>query len=306
MKAAIDIGTNTTLLLVAEEEGTSIKVLREEQRIPRLGKGVDQSRMLQDESIRRVKDALMEYKEIVGTEYPGVDQIRVTATSAVRDAGNGKEFIQGVKEELGLDIQLLSGDEEAISTFRGALSTIPTKENQSYFVLDIGGGSTEVALGTPNSLKNYYSFDIGCVRFRERFLTSDPPTSTQIEACRKEILTLFSERDFKVPKNVEAVGVAGTATSLAAIDLNLTDYSAEQVNGHLVNRLKLSEFIKTFSSSTYEQLLKLNPVVLKGREDLLLTGLLILESFLQHHKLEHITVSTGGIRHGVLLMDKKA
>lgn len=305
MKAAIDIGTNTVLLLIADVSDDGIKIIHEEQRIPRLGKGVDNSKLLHSKSITRVLDCIKEYQSIIEKEYSRVDEVIVTATSAVRDAQNRDEFIQLVKEETGFNVQLLSGDEEAQCTFEGALSVLPIEENASVFVLDIGGGSTEVALGTKNGVSDFHSFDMGCVRYKERFLIHNPPYSEEIFECRDEIKRLFNKKKFKVSKNVEAIGVAGTATSLAAIDLQLDEYESKALNGHIISREKLSKSIEIFSLHTYDQLLELSPVLMKGREDIFLTGLLILEGFMKFYNLDEIKVSTGGIRHGALLMNKK-
>lgn len=302
MKATIDIGTNTVLLLVAELKDGKITEIHQEQRIPRLGKGVDNSKMLNLESMNRVIASLKEYKAIIEKDFSEVDELIVTATSAVRDARNRDSFIQKVKEETGLEIRLLSGDEEAKCTFNGAISVLNAKEKDTFFVLDIGGGSTELALGTNTGVSEYHSFDMGSVRFKERFLIHNPPYSEEIFECRDEIKRLLSKRKFKLPKNVIALGVAGTATSLAAIDLQMDEFNAEQLNGHLINREKLTKSIDIFSLHTYDQLLELSPVLLKGREDIFLTGLLILEGFMSFYGLEEIKVSTGGVRHGALLL----
>ncbi len=305
MKAAIDIGTNTVLLLIAEITEKGLNVVHEEQRVPRLGKGVDSSKILHSDSIERVLVSIKEYKAIIESDYPQVDEVVVTATSAVRDAQNRKEFIEQVKTETGYDIRLLSGDEEAKCTFEGALSVVDVPHKTSAFVLDIGGGSTEVALGTTKGVSKHHSSDMGSVRFKERFLLQNPPYSEEIFQCRDEIRRLFNTKKFKVPRNVEAIGVAGTATSLAAIDLQIDEHETERLNGHIINRQKLSKSIEIFSLHTYDQLLELSPVLLKGREDIFLTGLLILEGFMKFYNLEQIKVSTGGIRHGALLLHKK-
>lgn len=305
MKAAIDIGTNTVLLLIADSSEGKINVIHEEQRIPRLGKGVDNSKLLHSESVTRVLSSIKEYKSIIEGNYPEVKEVVVTATSAVRDAENRDGFIRLVKGETGFDVQLLSGDDEAQYTFEGALSVLNIEDEASVFVLDIGGGSTEVALGTKKGVLDYHSFDMGSVRYKERFLIHNPPYSEEIFECRDEINHLFNKKKFKVPKNVEAIGVAGTATSLAAIDLQLDRYEKEALNGHIINREKLSKSIEIFSLHTYDQLLELSPTLLKGRADIFLTGLLILEGFMKFYNLEEIKVSTGGIRHGALLINKK-
>lgn len=301
MKAAIDIGTNTVLLLIADKQEGYINVIHEEQRIPRLGQGVDESKILHQDSIDRVFAALSEYKQIIDKHYPEVDEVLVTATSAVRDAKNRDAFLGLINTELGFKVNLLSGDEEARCTFLGALSTIPLEEDKPAFVLDIGGGSTEIALGSKKGIERYHSFDMGSVRFKERFLVSDPPSQESIIACRKEIQRLYSSQVFQTPQEITGVAVAGTATTLAAIDLEMKEYDANVLNGYTLDNDTLSKHISTFSAHTYEKLLDQNPVFLKGREDIFLAGLLILEGFMSFYKIDQIKVSTGGIRHGVVL-----
>ncbi len=305
MKAAIDIGTNTVLLLVADYSEGRINIIHEEQRIPRLGKGVDSSKQLHPDGIARVLNCIKEYKSIIDKDFPEIDEVVITATSAVRDAQNRNEFIQQVKDETGLNVQLLSGDEEAQYTFEGAISVLDLEDKAPLFVLDIGGGSTELAFGTKNGISKYHSFDMGSVRYKERFLLHNPPYNEEIFECRDEIRLLLTKNKFKVPKTVQAIGVAGTVTSLAAIDLQLDEYKNETLNGHIINREKLSKSIEIFSLHTYDQLLELSPVLLKGREDIFLTGLLILEGFMKFYNLDEIKVSTGGLRHGALLLNKK-
>ncbi|MFV1885035.1 MAG: Ppx/GppA family phosphatase [Balneola sp.] len=304
MKAAIDIGTNTALLLIAEITDGGVQVLREEQRIPRLGQGVDESKMLHPDSMNRVLQNLKEYKTIV-QEYPAVKQVVVTATSAVRDAGNREHFISKIKEETGFEVRLLSGDEEAQYTFQGALTEVTISEGHSAFVLDIGGGSTELAYGSTDSLSQYHSFDMGSVRFKERFLTNNPPKPDEIEACKNEINRLLNRKKFEIHPNATAIGVAGTATSLAAIILNLKEYDMSLINGFAITLAALSEVVIFLSSKTYDEILRVCPKILKGREDILLPGLLIMESFMKFYELEEIKVSTGGIRHGAILLSEK-
>ena len=304
MKAAIDIGTNTVLLLIAEVADGHINVIEEQQRLPRLGKGVDEDRVLHYENMQRVFQVLKEYETIIST-YPEVDETIVTATSAVRDAQNRKDFLDQIKKDLGFEVRLLSGLEEAQWTYTGALSVLDDDDARDFMVLDIGGGSTEVAFGTRNAVKNFFSFDMGCVRFRERFLTHNPPFQEEIFQCREEIEYLFSTKRFRLPKKLRAVGVAGTATSLAAIDLQLDEFENDRLNGHVIQKDKLSKSIDIFSLHTYDQLLELSPKLLAGREDIFLAGLLILEGFMKHYNVDEVVVSTGGIRHGAILQSKK-
>lgn len=305
MKAAIDIGTNTVLLLIAEEQEGGLNIIHEEQRMPRLGKGVDADKTLSPESMERVIGSLKEYKNILDSNYKDLLEVIVTATSAVRDASNKDDFLKLVKNETGFDVKLLSGEEEAEYTYKGALTVFEKEAEGDVFVLDIGGGSTEIALGRNGELLDSHSFDMGCVRFTERFLHKDPPFQEQLQECRAAVENMLDSKKFKPKRNVQAVGVAGTLTSLAAIDLQIDEYDPEHMNGHLIVSEKLRKGIEIFSMHTNEQLLELSPKVLKGREDIFLAGLLILEGFLNYFDLDEIRVSTGGIRHGALLLEAK-
>lgn len=305
MRAAIDIGSNTVLLLIAEVKDNHVHVIHEEQRIPRLGQGVDENRMLNEDSMNRVIDVLKDYKGIIERDFPETKDVVVTATSAVRDAQNRDEFLAHVLDEVSFDVRLLSGEEEAQWTFEGALSVMDVDEDQTFYVVDIGGGSTEVAMGKKGKVLDFHSFDMGCVRFKERFLKQNPPFQEEIRKCIDEIKKLLSKKKFKAPKDIQAIGVAGTATSLAAIDLQLEALENDRLNGHVIKEAKLSKGIEIFSLHTYEQLLELSPNLLKGREDIFLAGLLILDGFMKFKQVDEIIVSTGGIRHGALLMTKK-
>lgn len=304
MKAAIDIGSNTTLLLVAEFDSNGLHVLREEQRMPRLGASVDESGLLSDASMEKAVATLREYREIIENEYPEVTEVIVTATSAVRDAVNRDDFIHSVKEATGYSIRLLSGEEEAQWTYAGAISTLTDLQDEVSVVIDIGGGSTELASGKQGNISEFKSLDMGCVRFKERYLFHDPPFQEEILECCSMIRTMFLKHKIKLPRKFKAIGVAGTATSLAAIDKQIDTYEPGRINGHIIDREKLNKSLDIFKHHTYEQLLKLSPSVLKGREDIFLTGMLILQGFLNAYEIDEIEISTGGIRHGALLLSE--
>lgn len=302
MKASIDIGTNTVLLLVAEVEGTSLTVLEEQQRVPRLGAGVDESRELSNEAMWRVVESLKEFQDIVHTKYSGINEIFVTATSAVRDANNRCDFIDFVKQQTGLEIQLLNGIEEAEYTFVGALSVLDSVESYKM-IIDIGGGSTEIAYGE-QQLQDCYSYDVGCVRFTERFLKDDPPTNQQVKRCRDEIKKVFTNYEFTNTDQTTLIGVAGTVTSLAFIDLELSGYNAELLSGHKISKERLKKYIQKFRGYTSTELEQRYSTVMKGRADIFFAGLLILDEFMDRYHFEELITSTGGIRHGTILVNR--
>lgn len=190
IRASIDIGTNTVLLLVVDVNNGIKKIILEEQRIPRLGKNVDTNKNLDDESIDRVLQALKEYKFLLEDRFAEYNlEPIVTATSAVRDASNRQNFMDRVFTETGWIVHLLSGDKEAQTTFNGALSVLDELEieNKETLVIDIGGGSTEFALGNVGVLENAQSLNMGSVRFTERFFKSLPPSENEIQKLTVQV-----------------------------------------------------------------------------------------------------------------------
>ncbi|MEC8140651.1 MAG: Ppx/GppA phosphatase family protein [Bacteroidota bacterium] len=300
-RASIDIGTNSVLLLIAEQTEKGLQVLEEAQRLPRLGSMVDSNRLLAKESMNKVLEALSEYVAIIqkyGNEV--LARTVVTATSAVRDAANKQEFLTLVKETVGFQVLILSGEEEAKYTYLGAISQTKV-ESDSIMIVDIGGGSTELAVGNSTNLLRGISINMGSVRFNERFLLHNPPYQREIGECRRSIEALLRATQLHFPSNIQVVAVSGTATSLAAIDQQLYPYRSSGINNYRLNNDKLATFIRLFSIHTFEYLLDLHPEVMKGRVDVFLAGLLILEGVLRYARAEEFIVSNGGIRHGILL-----
>ncbi|MDZ7680407.1 MAG: Ppx/GppA phosphatase family protein [Fodinibius sp.] len=301
IKASIDIGTNTVLLLVAEVGRNSLQVLREEQRIPRLGQGVDDSGQLSDAAMQRVIAAVKEYQSLMDSQFDADIPLRLTATSAVRDAQNRQQFSDRIKEETGFDLEIVSGMEEAQLTFAGAKSMVRDQPDTQDVIIDIGGGSTEVAIGEGAQIFDRYSFDMGCVRYTERFLAHDPPTSDELRRCCSAIREMLQTYKFKLAKQVRLIGVAGTVTSLAYIDLGLTEYNSELLSGHHLTAEVISAHIEAIQQQTARELQAEHPVVMEGRADIFLAGLLILREFMTFYDFDHLVTSTGGIRHGAIL-----
>ncbi|MDX1618447.1 MAG: Ppx/GppA phosphatase family protein [Balneolaceae bacterium] len=299
MYASIDIGTNTVLLLVGEPDGGTVEVVHEEQRFPRLGKGVDASGKLDPDAVKRVLEVLIDYRTILENRFPEVSSTVVTATSAVRDAANRQSFIRRVKEKTGFEITLLSGIQEAEYTFAGALSVLPDVVRAA--VIDIGGGSTEIAVGENSRLIESHSFDMGSVRYSERFLTHDPPTPAEIERCRDTVVATLESRSFALDSSCRLVGVAGTATSLAFVDAGLDRYEPDSLDGYRISADSVDRWIGSLSRLDSREIERRYPVVMKGRADLIVGGLLILRGFMEQYKFREVTVSTGGIRHGAIL-----
>lgn len=300
MIASIDIGTNSVLMLVAERGLNRLTVIEERQRVPRLGKNVDRERNLHPDSQKRVINVIKEYKdELIKIDPILITKTIVTATSAVRDASNREEFLRKVESETGWPVRVLSGDEEATTTYKGALQVLDVEESSRYVILDIGGGSTEVATGTGFNYEEGFSMDMGSVRFSERYLNTPLPDDKMIETLRYNIRALLET--YPIPgKPFHLVGVAGTVTSMAAIQMSLQQYLPQLINGYYLSKIEIEKFISEFSQMRPEEIEKQYPVFLKGRGDVILAGLLILEECLEWYSEDGIIVTTGGIRHGIL------
>ncbi|MFU8860019.1 MAG: Ppx/GppA family phosphatase [Cyclonatronaceae bacterium] len=300
IRAAIDIGTNTVLLLIADVKDGSITPLLEMQAIPRLGRQVDESGNLGTGGIEKVIKVLLNYREAILSGFGDIPVI-VTATSAVRDAANRNDFIGLVKKETGFPVRILTGPEEAEWTYFGAVVPLDLKPDQETLIVDIGGGSTELAAGTSGTLKRYVSIDMGSVRFTERYLKNDPPAPSEIDACRHSIRNKLGSDGFSILPGTKLAGVAGTVTSLAALCYDLSDIQEFQTSRFTISAMQIKDIITDIIPMNVCQILSLNPGILKGREDVILAGLLILEGVMDHYGFTDLLVSSGGIRHGALL-----
>jgi exopolyphosphatase / guanosine-5'-triphosphate,3'-diphosphate pyrophosphatase len=223
---AVDMGTNSTRLLVADVDGAELTEVERLLRITRLGDRVDADGRLSDAGMERVHAVLEGYAETAGGL--GAERVVATATSAVRDAANGGEFLAEVERRHGFETRLLSGREEAELTYRGVTSRLAA--GPGTLVCDIGGGSTELVLGGPDGVDDAVSLDIGCVRMSERCLHSDPPAAAELAALRETVAGLLPAE--LVRRAELLVGVAGTVTTLATIDLGLEREIPEQIDGH--------------------------------------------------------------------------
>jgi exopolyphosphatase/guanosine-5'-triphosphate,3'-diphosphate pyrophosphatase len=231
--AVVDLGTNSTRLLVADVDGETVTELSRRTTITRLGEGVDERRRLLPAPIARVRNCLVDYRR--EAEQLGAERALLIATSAVRDAENGEAFLGEIEWSYGFTTRLLSGDEEALLTFRGVTGGEPPES--PLLVVDVGGGSTELVVGDASGVRFHQSFDVGSVRMTERFLASDPPTADELRRCAEAVRDAFEA----VPRELrslpeQAIGVAGTVTTLAALDLELGEYDPERVHGHRVPR----------------------------------------------------------------------
>lgn len=299
-RAVIDIGTNTVLMLIAEVTDGKVNVISEYQEIPRLGRDVDRDGRLADESVLRVIKTLEKYQSIIQQLYPDISVPSVTATSAVRDASNRDQFIKKVEREMQWPVRILSGEEEADLTYSGALAVFNVSADKNYAVLDIGGGSTELAAGRGRELQRAVSLDLGSVRFSERYFKNNPPEKSQVQQAKEIIKSTISDIIF--PEHTDIlVGVAGTVTSIAGIEMNLKKYDPIKINGCSLEKSKIMKYIAEFSAIDSSDIEEKYPHFLKGRGDVIVAGLLILAEYMENLRVGTLTVSTGGIRYGVLM-----
>jgi exopolyphosphatase/guanosine-5'-triphosphate,3'-diphosphate pyrophosphatase len=297
--ASIDVGTNTALLLAAEvSPQLQIHPLVQREKIVRLGEGVDERRLLKAAAMARVMQALAEY--LRECRELNVEGVVVSGTSAVRDAANRDDLIHQIKQTFGLELRVLSGEDEARLTYLGALS------NKQYLtgeilLIDIGGGSTEFIAGARDRIAAALSIDIGSVRLTERFVRSDPITDEEFSVLENFIeqqIQIIKKNFTPPPQNL--VGAAGTVTTLAAMHLQLHEYDAERVDRCTLSFQQVAEIIDVLrrkSLAEKKQLPGLNP----ARADVILAGAMILWQAMRAFGYAEVAVSDRGLRFGVLL-----
>jgi exopolyphosphatase/guanosine-5'-triphosphate,3'-diphosphate pyrophosphatase len=298
--AGIDIGTLTCRLLIADVPPSGpLKEIRSERRILRLGEGVDQSKRLKPEAMDRVLCCLREWQGIIDDHH--VQLRAVVATSAVRDAQNRQELLDRVKSETGMNVEILTGEEEARRTMLGIRSGLPSNISD-VLAVDIGGGSTEFILARRAQAPIVRSIDIGVVRLSERVLHGDPPTAAEIQQARDWIQkeTLHTLRALPRPERLSFVGTAGTITSLAAMAQRLPVYEPARVHNY---RLALATIV-----NLEQQLLSRSKTARVGmpglehnREDVIAAGAIILRTVMETLGERECLVSDLGLREGVLI-----
>ena len=276
--AAIDCGTNSIRLLIADIDGSNFREVVREMEIVRLGQGVDETGQFHPDAIARTLAAVDKFAAEIAKR--GVEKIRFCATSATRDATNRHLFVDGVRERLGIEPEVISGDEEAALSFTGAIKDLdPT--NGPFLVVDIGGGSTEFVFGT-SSVEAARSVNVGCVRMTERHFASDPATSEQIELARTDIQVAIAHAAEVVPitKAETLVAVAGTATTVAAAALNLPAYDRYAIHLARVSAQQVHDAASMFATKDREQRLLLG-YMHPGRVDVIAAGSLVLSEIMK-------------------------
>jgi exopolyphosphatase/guanosine-5'-triphosphate,3'-diphosphate pyrophosphatase len=294
--AALDLGTNTTRLLVADVQNGHVEDVERRVEITRLGEGVDARRRLLPLPLTRVRNCLTEYRREL--EALGAERALAVATSAIRDADNGEAFLGEVEWSYGFTTRLLSGDEEALLTFRG--TTVGRALDEPTLVVDLGGGSTELIVGDGHGIQFHASLDIGSVRLTERFLPSDPPTVAELNECARAIRSLLAER---VPEDVgagTAIGVAGTVTTLAALAQSLPEYDPERVHGYRLSVDAVTAQLERLAAMPLAERRNV-PALEPERAPVIVAGAAILWEVLASFGLEEIEASERDLLHGVAL-----
>jgi exopolyphosphatase / guanosine-5'-triphosphate,3'-diphosphate pyrophosphatase len=294
--AAVDVGTNSVRLLVADPGDPLVEVERE-MRITRLGKGVDATGHLDDEALARTLGVIEDYAE--RWQALGAERVRIAATSAVRDASDRDRFFDGVRERAGVDAEVLTGEQEAATAFAGATASVSGEA--PYLVLDIGGGSTELILGERQPEAST-SRQLGCVRLTERALRDDPPTRDQIDEARAlaeaELIAAEAVVDGRRARTL--VGVAGTVTTLAALHLGLDEYEPTRIHGTRMPFEAVRALEEQLGAMTTAERAALGPMA-PGREDVILGGAIVLERTMAHFRFAEVLVSEADILDGLAM-----
>lgn len=296
--AAVDCGTNSTRLLVADGAGRPIERL---MRITRLGQGVDGTGRLDGAAIERTVGVLREYRAVMDDH--GVTRLRMTATSAARDAANRHEFFTAAKEAIGAEPELLSGDEEGRLSYAGATAELDPGGGP-YLVCDIGGGSTEFVVGPApdGGPVGGASVDVGCVRLTERFLHSDPPAAEELSQAISVVHAYLDDVEREVPAVRTAkvlVGLAGTVTTVAAVEIGLATYDRERIHHFRLTRAAAEDVFRTLATEP-RQLRLHNPGLEEARADVIVGGTAILVTVMRHFGFDSCLVSEADILDGLV------
>lgn len=295
--AVVDVGSNSTRLLVADVDG-GVSVLERQSRVTRLGRGVDLSGQLSDEAIEAACAAIADYVAIC--REAGAEKVVAIATSAVRDASNGSAFVAELRERFALSARVLDGEEEARLTYRGATAEQPPAT--PTLVIDIGGGSTEMIVGAGAEIAFHASLQAGVVRHTERHISGNPPTAVELEALADDVRALIADA---VAGDEEArasagIAVAGTPTSLAAVELGLEPYDPARVHGHVLSLETIQRLLSRLASAPLAEraaIAGLHP----DRAPTIIAGCVILVEAMRAFGLERIQVSEHDILYGMAL-----
>lgn len=293
--AVIDVGTNSTRLLIADVADGRVEKLERRSRVTRLGRGVDLSAQLSNEAVEATCEAIAEYVE--ACREAGTEAIDAIATSAVRDASNGDAFIAELRERFALSPRVLDGEEEARLTYGGA--TAERLPAEPTLVLDIGGGSTEMVVGVGDEIDFHTSLQAGVVRHTERHISADPPTVEELEALATDVRGLIEASIADQPEAQAAAGiaVAGTPTSLAAIELGLEPYDPARVHGHVLSLSSIQTRLSQLASAPLAERVEIAGMH-PDRAPTIVAGVVILVEAMRAFGLDQVEVSEHDILYG--------
>ncbi len=298
--AAIDVGTNSLRLLVAEAGGPDqFTILHEEQEITRLGEGLTPARILLDAPRRRSLTVLKRFADL--SRRFKAERLAVVATSAVREARNSEEFVSEAARETGLAIRVIDGKEEARLTLLGVRHGLHLG-SQRILVMDVGGGSTEFILAKRAAIEAIVSTGLGVVKLTEAHLVSDPPAAAEIRNLKQAVVTRIERLRGELAglEGTRLIGTAGTPTTLAAIDLGLVTFNREKVHGHRVSLVRVKELLDRLAGLPLQER-HLIPGLEPGRADVILAGAAILAVSMEGLGYHELQVSDSGLREGILL-----
>ena len=300
-RAAVDMGTNSTRLLVAESDGGGrsgpLRTVERHMHITRMGQGVNATRRLHPDAIERTLVVLRKYRDIM--DSTGVEGVRATATSAARDATNRDELLGPAGEILGTGVELLSGEEEGRLTFLGATTGLDAPA--PHLVVDIGGGSTEFTVGTGEP-EGTLSVDVGCVRLTEAWLHSDPPAPEELSQALSVVQAYLDDVDRLLPAAGQAatlIGTAGTVTTVAAVEIGLAEYDPEVLPHFRLTREAAEDVFRTLATEAAADR-RHNPGLEAGRVDVIVGGAAVLVAVMRHWDFDEMIVSEADILDGLI------
>ncbi len=296
--ASVDIGTNTVLLLIAEVGETSFEItpLLNEYKMPRIGIGLKLSGRIAVERIEKLFTVLSGYKSII-SKY-NVDNVLVTATNALRIAANAPEIVERIKKQLSWNVNIISGKTEAEFAFLGAVP-VSTK-NKNILVIDIGGGSTELILGNENSIEYRKSFPIGSVSVTENYLKNSPPLDMGLQELKIHLETIFTEIKNKVAPDL-TYSIAGTPTTLFCMMNEIKSFDDSIVEGGILKHGDIANLIQELQKLSSEEIRNDYGKIMRGREDIILGGSIILLNIMELLHLSNVIVSSRGVRYGAIV-----
>ena len=296
--AVVDIGTNSTRLLIADVEGRNVYEVERRTMVTNMGRGVDHTSTICSDAVEDVCGVIADYKSRY--QEMGAERVMAIATSAVRDAVNGEAFVAELRERFELDARMLTGEEEARLTYLGATAHRPMAD--PTLVFDIGGGSTELIVGTGREVSFHTSLQAGTIRQSERHLTSDPPHPHELEDLAADIRNLIDRAIAAQPDAAptRAIAVAGTPTSLAAIDQGLEPYDSDRVHGYHLGLKRVQRMLSRLSSLALAERLRV-PGLHPGRAPTIVAGTVILVQVMRAFGIQEVEVSELDILHGSAL-----